>query len=104
MTEVRIATVKATNARYIVQSLDFRANVARCWGEVVKFSGVTAKHGESKSFKLDAVEVAMVPRTPELMSDLFEQCLDDLERRGAIVHRTRRGNATYRFDIAVRHR
>lgn len=90
----RIATVKATGLRYVVQSLDFRANVAFCWGEVVWAQGGRWKHEESKRFPLAEVEIATVTRTAELGAELFEQAVQGRRNAGHVLGRSGRKNIT----------
>lgn len=72
---VRIAKVKATGQRYIVQQLDFRSDQAHCWGEVlVADSRKGLRHEGSKSFGLNQVEISKdTLLTQALMDELFEQ-------------------------------
>jgi hypothetical protein len=90
----RIATVKATGARYLVQSLDFRANQAFCWGEVVWAQGSRTKHEESKRFALCDVEIAPVDKTPELCAELFEQAVAGRQAAGHVLARSGRKHTT----------
>jgi hypothetical protein len=91
----RIATVKATGKKYLVNYIDFRANKVICWGEVTKLVGLKTWHGSNKVFLLEAVEVG-----PERLKDrafvaeLFDQMVDGLKEEGHTVddHTTRRGN------------
>ncbi|MGD9749435.1 MAG: hypothetical protein AB7W59_00405 [Acidimicrobiia bacterium] len=86
----RIATVKATGARYIVQSLDFKSDLAFCWGEVVWVQGTRTKHEESKRFPLAEVEIATVERTPALCVELFEQAVAGRQAAGHVLARSGR--------------
>lgn len=74
---VRIAKVKSTGQRYVVQQLDFRADVAHCWGEVtVVDSRKGTKHEGSVQFPLTSVEVSKdQPMTQALMDELFAQAV-----------------------------
>ncbi len=98
MDKTRIATVKATGKRYIVNQLDFRANKAHVWGEVTavvpKGRVLQTRHDGQKTFLLDAVDITEVPRTRELLEALFNQRLDGLRAQGHVIsdHTTRRGN------------
>ena len=75
MSTVRVATVKATGKRYIVQQVDFRAEKVHCWGEVVVTSERKGtKHEGTKAFILSAVDIQNdVPFDDKLMRELFEQ-------------------------------
>lgn len=95
MTLFRIATVKATGKKYLVNYLDFRANKAVCWGEVTKARGLKTWHGPNKVFLLDAVEIGPEqPKTQAFVDSLFMQCIDSKVAEGydIEVRRTARGN------------
>ena len=96
MSDVRIATVKATGERFIVQRLYIAADAkdSKCftWGQLTSYKGLASKHAPSKTFLLSAVEIKEVRKTPALLAELMEQHVKDLETRGAIVHRTCGGN------------
>lgn len=101
--KTRIATVKATGKRYVVQSLELpkdprHAKKAHCWGEVVSYKGGSAKHGESKHFLLDAVDITEVERTPALLRALWDQGIESLRAKGheVVVRTSRRGNVNAR--------
>lgn len=74
---VRIATVKATGEKYVVQQLDLRTMKCYTWGELMRFdtSGKQANLFEgSKSFSLDAVVVTKdVALNLAVLDELFEQ-------------------------------
>jgi hypothetical protein len=70
---IRIATVRATGLRYIVQRIDFRDQVAFCRGEVVACQGVRTQHGPDVQLKLADVAVTSTMKTEELADALFEQ-------------------------------
>lgn len=79
MNLVRIATVKSTGKRYIVQQLDFKTNRAHCWGELMSYD--TKKSSRTfegaKAFDLNEVTIAKdVPLTPKLLDELFEQSVE----------------------------
>lgn len=98
MDKIRIATVRATGKRYVVSQLDFRANKAHCWGEVTEVCqngrALQTRHDAQKTFVLDAVTIAEVDRTPELLRSLFDQRIEGLRAQGHVVddRTTRRGN------------
>jgi len=77
----RIAEVKATGRKYIVQAIDFRAKpeaIVRCWGEVssakeARNGGASTRHGESKAFVKSAVEITEVTFTWAIAKELWEQ-------------------------------
>ena len=95
---VRIATVKATGKKYIVQFIDFRANKAVCWGEVVTFRGTGTRHEGTKAWLLEAVEIgAEEPKTQAIVSCLFDQMIASKREEGhnIDVRRTPRGNINY---------
>lgn len=87
MTKQRIATVKATGDRYIVQRLDIGEKiVVRCWGEVTSYktglgrthaerkaTGASTKHAASKAFVRDAVDIAEVEVTGFVAEELLAQ-------------------------------
>jgi hypothetical protein len=75
----RIATVKATGKKYVVQQLDFRTNQAHCWGELMSFD--TKKNFRTfegaLKFPLDAVTITKdVTLTQALLDELFAQSLE----------------------------
>lgn len=76
----RIATVKATGMKYLVQRLYIPTQtneVAKvyCWGECVGTRGAATRHEESKIFTREAVEIAEVQKTEALANELFNQAL-----------------------------
>jgi hypothetical protein len=95
-TKVRIATVKATGKRYIVQRLYLPTQsneVAKvfCWGDVVAVQGTSLKHSEAHTFVRDAVDVVEVDRTRELCEELFDQAMRERIEAGTFAGvRTRR--------------
>lgn len=94
----RIATVKATQKKYLVSYIDFRANKVVCWGEVTKRVGLKTWHDKTKSFPLEEVEVSPEQaKTLALLEQLTEQMFDSLREAGheVDVRRTRRGNTRY---------
>lgn len=100
MTLYRIATVKATGKRYIVQFIDFRANKVVCWGELTSHRGLSSKHEGTKAFMLDFVEIAPeAPKTEALMAQLFQQMLASKREEGhqIDVRHTRKGNTRYQL-------
>lgn len=74
MKSVRVATVKATGSRYVVQQVDFRAEKVHCWGEVMFASSTKGtKHEGAKFFLLNEVDINEVPFDQKLKDELFEQ-------------------------------
>lgn len=93
---IRIATVTATGARYVVQQISIpkRGEVGRvhCWGEVTSFSARTGtKHAGSKAFLASAVTVVEVPFSAKLMEELFDQYITSLRAKGNVVTASRNG-------------
>ncbi len=107
---VRVATVKATGARYLVDRMHFGKGLTDpdkvyCWGEVtrveqVRGGAVRSTHdgGVCKTFLASAVVVAEVPRTFELLGAMFQQRVSGLEAKGHVIEsRTgRTGRTTVR--------
>lgn len=83
--EIRIATVKATGCRYIIQRVDFDVDRVHTWGEVTRFSRTSSRHGASKSFALADVTVADAVKTEALVYALGTQALDNMMRRGLLL-------------------
>jgi hypothetical protein len=77
MKQERIATVKATGEKYVVQQMDLRTNKVHTWGELMRFdtSGRQATLFEGvKSFPLEAVTITKdVFLTLDVLNELFEQ-------------------------------
>ncbi len=95
MTLFRIATVKATGKKYLVNYIDFRANKVVCWGEVTRTKGLRTWHGPNKAYLLDAVEISKEqPKDQAFVDSLFFQCIDGKREEGydIDVRRTPRGN------------
>lgn len=75
---IRIATVTATNKKYIVQRMEFPSSgpaKVHCWGELVYMKGLRTKHEDSKCFLASAVTVADVEKTVALERELFDQAV-----------------------------
>lgn len=75
----RIATVKATGKKYVVQQLDFRTNQAHCWGELMSFD--TKKNFRTfegaLKFPIEAVTITKdVVLTQAILDELFAQSLE----------------------------
>lgn len=97
----RIAMVKATGKKYVVQQLDFRTGRCHCWGELISFEfrkNVLVKHKYDAvhSFPLEAVSISKdVALTPDLMSELFAQAkakYEEMIAQGKMsVHEPKRG-------------
>lgn len=99
MTKVRVATVKATDDRYLVLRLYLPRDANEpakvyCWGEVTKAKGLRTTHGPSKTYLRSEVEVDEVEKTEELVHRLWMQYVRKLRAEGhdVEVHRTRAGN------------
>jgi hypothetical protein len=84
---VRIATVKKTGARYIVQQCEFkqgdlRAGIVHCWGEVAEVRGTeTQHHARARVFSVHDVELTLEHKTHALCVELLKQgarVLDDV--------------------------
>ena len=95
--KTRIATVKATGKKYVVLRLYLPTQASEkakcfCCGELVSFMEDTlnARHEKTKVFLLDAVEIEEVPRTRELVEELFTQTLKAYPTRYARTRRVRR--------------
>lgn len=90
MTKTRIATVKATGDRYLVQrmSIDTDPRLSRvyCWGEVMGMKtsaarteaealakGASTTHAASKTFLRDAVDVVEIEVTGAVARELMQQ-------------------------------
>ena len=106
MEKTRIATVKATGKRYIVDQLDFRANKAHVWGEVTsvtaKGAALQTRHDGRKAFLLDAVTIAEVDRTQELLRGLFDQGTQGLRDKGHVLEeRTARNGGKRVTDLGT---
>ena len=71
--ETRFATVKATGSRYLVINVDFGSGKVFCWGEVEAVRGLGTRHAAQRVFVMDAVTLATVPKTQELVDSLFQQ-------------------------------
>ncbi len=82
----RIATVKVTGKKYLVNYLDFRTNKAICWGEVTKIEGLKTWHDKPEKFSLNEVELGPEQvKTSAFLSQLFQQTVDGLKEKGAKV-------------------
>ena len=98
---IRVATVKASGKKYIVQFIDFRANKVVCWGEVATFRGLGTRHEGTKAFLLEFVEIAPeAPKTDALVTELMNQMFASKRAEGhdLEVHRTNRGNIRYQIN------
>ena len=94
--ETRVATVIATGERFLVQTLFIGATPdqsrCNCWGHVTSFKGLASKHEKSRTFRLDAVKVDNVAKTPQLLGELLKQHIEYLRKEGYTIHVTRGGN------------
>lgn len=78
MNLVRIATVKSSGMRYVVQQLDFRTNQCHTFGELMAFDTKKASRQYEGVKKFDLSEVSIqkdVQLTTKLLDELFEQSL-----------------------------
>jgi hypothetical protein len=94
--EIRVATVIATGERFLVQTLSIGATPEQsrchCWGQLTSFKGLSSKHEKSRSFRLDAVKIENVRKSPALLDELLRQHIDSLRQQGYVIHVTRGGN------------
>ena len=94
--ETRVATVIATGERFLVQTLSIGATPEQsrcnCWGHVTSFKGLSSKHEKSRTFRLDAVKVENISKSPALLGELLKQHIDVLRKQGYTIHVTRGGN------------
>lgn len=91
----RIATVKATGKKYLVNYIDFRTNKVVCWGEVTKRVGLKTWHGPNMVFLLEAVEIGPErAKDDAFVAELFDQMVQGLREEGHVVvdRVSRRGN------------
>ena len=90
---IRVATVKATGKKFIVQQLEFSKNPkAHCWGNLLEYKGLSSKHEGSISFAMKDVEISEVPRTIQLLDAMFMQTVHERRDRGHVL--TGRRNVT----------
>lgn len=82
---VRLATVLATGRRYLVNSIDFRADRVLLWGEVTAHRNAGTTHEPAFWLDLSAVSIAEVPKTIELARELFLQGCQALRDSGHTV-------------------
>lgn len=75
----RIATVKETGKRYIINRINFNTDMVYCYGELVSFKGLKRKHAHEKSFPLEAVDIEPARINEALLSNLFDQAIDAAE-------------------------
>lgn len=101
----RIATVKATGDRYIVQRIgDIGTPRAKVfvWGEVVSMrtgrgdtdaqrlaTGASTKHAQGKAFAMDAVDIAEVDVTGHVAEQLLVQGARNMKARSIVSSRRR---------------
>lgn len=91
-TTKRIATVKATGKKYLVQQVSFGTPAkVHVWGEVIRSKGLGTTHETPKAFLLDAVEIAEVPWTHALVAELFKQGCDAKREAGHVLTVSRSG-------------
>jgi len=101
----RIATVKATGARYIVQRMSIGRTDAETrvhvWGEVTSYktglghtreerlaTGASTRHDGSKTFTKDAVTIEEVDVTGHVAEQLMQQAAKNLKNVRGISTRT----------------
>jgi hypothetical protein len=95
---IRIATERATGARYVVQQVDFRAEQVHCWGGVVAARGASTRHNGSLSFPLAAVALGEVDKTEALALELFREHAERLVAAGDVSkRRNRNGRLVYEY-------
>lgn len=103
MSRDRIATVRKTGKRYLVQQVRFDdrreegvADRVYCWGEVVEVRGLRRTHrAGGPIFFLSDVDVAEVVVDELLLQDLFEQTLAGEREAGATITAKGRKNRIY---------
>lgn len=108
---IRVATVKATGRKYIVQSLDMPRSRAGdiideqikvyCWGEVIRYRGLESKHQGIKCFLRSGVDIAEVPKTEWLLKELFIQMLDERRERGTVIVASKSGRTNTIYGNAA---
>lgn len=87
--DTRIATVTDESSpllgqRFIVQQ--WRGETVHCWGQVSSYRGGSIRHGESLAFDQSTVRVEDYTGDRKVLAKgLFEQTVDDMVRRGAII-------------------
>jgi hypothetical protein len=103
----RVATVRATGDRYIVQRMTIGGNAAgsfvHCWGEVVGLktgrgntdaerlaTGSRTTHQGSKTFVRDAVDIVEIDVTGHVARELFAQGIRNLKHTGRVLATRRR--------------
>ena len=69
----RIATVKRTGERFLVQQLVLATGMVHCWGDVLSYRGTSPKFTESRIFRRDDVNITDSVITPPLLSELIHQ-------------------------------
>lgn len=101
----RIATVKATGDRYIVQRMSIGSDDAstrvHVWGEVTSYktgrgytreerlaTGASTRHADSKTFVRSAVDIAEVDVTGHVAEELMQQAAKNLKNVRGISTRT----------------
>lgn len=94
---IRIATVRATGDRYIVQRLTIPTTgpaLVHCWGEVMRYTGLKTQHGVSRTFTAAEVDVVDAAKTPALLASLFDQAVRAAKAAGATVVATGKRHVT----------
>lgn len=91
--QIRLATVKATGKRFIVQQINFKTDRVHCWGSVSWVGDrASTRHQASKVFDLDDVSLASVTQTSSLVVELFKEYFEELEAANFVVAVTGKKN------------
>ena len=100
-THVRIATVKATQKRYMVLTL--RHCMVHVYGDVYHAKGLTTRHQAAIKFQRDEVDIEEVRYTRSLLKQLLRQHLRGLRDKGYEVTMglTKKGEVTYTATKAL---
>ena len=92
--QIRLATVLATGARFIVNCIDFKTDRVLCHGSVVVAQGSRTQHERGVWFPLASVQIATVEKTPAFCADLFNQHVAQLRAAGAVLVSSGRKHTT----------
>lgn len=93
---IKLVTHKLTGKKYIYRTKATDAingELFYCWGEVCIVKGLSTMHEKDKIFAAKNCDITEVPKTQELVIELFEQMVESKREQGFAVRRTRRGNA-----------
>lgn len=88
MKKVRVATTEAGD-KYLVQRIDFTPGqppMVYCWGELLSFRGLSSTHNDgSKKFLKADVTITEIPKTRELLEEMFAQTKRKLRENGDLL-------------------